>query len=169
MAALPDSPTHTPRISLKRDPTNGEVSLVDSHAKWRDGSYQAYMLLRATFVALPFAMGIDKYFNDMTYWPHYLAGWINDIAPGTAQQFMYVVGGIEILAAVLVALKPRYAAYVVGAWLLGITVNLFSSGNGFWDIGARDLALMGAAFSLAALARKWDPPLALERRLHHGS
>ena len=67
------------------------------------------------------------------------------------------------------ALKPRYASYVVGAWLLGIVVNLFSSGNGFYDIGARDLVLMVAAFALACLARKWDTPLALERRLHRGS
>ena len=138
-------------------------------SKLRDPSYQAYLLLRVAFAALPLAMGIDKYFNSMVYWPHYLAGWINDIIPGTAQQMMYGVGAVEILAGILVALKPRYASYVVGAWLLGIVVNLFSSGHGFYDVGARDLALMVAAFALACLARKWDPPLALERRLHRDS
>ena len=40
---------------------------------------------------------------------------------------MYVVGVIEIVAGVLVALKPRYGAYVVAAWLAGIIVNLLTS------------------------------------------
>lgn len=169
MAAVPGTPPRTPRLSLKRESSNGAAPPVERHAKWRDGSYQAYMVLRVAFVALPLAMGIDKYFNGMTYWPHYLAHWINNIIPGNAQQMMYGVGGVEILAGILIALKPRYAAYVVSAWLLGITINLFSSGHGFWDIGARDLALMAGAFALACLARKWDPPLGLERRLHHSS
>ncbi|MGH3002556.1 MAG: DoxX family membrane protein [Gaiellaceae bacterium] len=168
MAAVPVTHSDPPRLSLEREANDGVVPLVRP-ARWSDPSYQAYTLLRVAFVALPLAMGIDKYFNSMVYWPQYLAGWINNIIPGTAQQMMYGVGAVEILAGVLVALKPRYASYVVGAWLLGIVVNLFSSGNGFYDVGARDLVLMAAAFALACLARKWDPPLALERRLHRGS
>ena len=64
------------------------------------------------------------------YWPKYLAGWIDNIAPGAAQQFMYFVGAVEILAGVLVLLKPRYAAYILAAWLAGIVVNLWSSRAG---------------------------------------
>ena len=166
MAAVPDTQTHTiPRAApLERTSANGTASRA--RPRWHEPSYQAFVVLRVAFVALPLAMGIDKYFNSMVYWPQYLAGWINDIIPGTAQQMMYGVGVVEIIAGVLVALKPRYASYVVGAWLLGIVINLFSSGNGFYDIGARDLVLMVAAVALACLARKWDPPLALERRLH---
>ena len=167
MAALPGTHPETPRLSLEREPDNGVVHLVHE-ARWRDPSYQAYALLRVAFVALPLAMGIDKYFNSMVYWPTYLAGWINDIIPGTAQQMMYGVGAVEILAGILVALKPRYAAYVVTAWLLGIVINLYSAGTGYYDVGARDLVLMAAAFALATLARRWDPPLALERRFHRG-
>jgi uncharacterized membrane protein YphA (DoxX/SURF4 family) len=167
MAAVPGTRPHTPRLAVEREPHNGAVSPVQ-RSRLRDPSYQAYQLLRIAFVALPLAMGIDKYFNSMVYWPQYLAGWINDIIPGTAQQMMYGVGGVEILAGVLVALKPRYASYVVGAWLLGIVINLFSAGNGFYDVGARDLVLMAAAFALARLAARWDPPLALERRFHRG-
>ena len=66
--------------------------------------------MRLTFTVAPLAFGIDKFFNVMVHWPKYLAPWINDIAPGTAQQFMYFAGGTEILAGVLVALKPRYGA-----------------------------------------------------------
>lgn len=169
MAAVPGTHPQIPPLSLEHEPSNGTIKLAAQRSAWRDPSYQAYALLRIAFVALPLAMGIDKYFNSMVYWPQYLAGWINDIIPGTAQQMMYGVGGVEILAGVLVALKPRYASYVVSAWLLGIVINLFSSGNGYYDIGARDLVLMAGALALACLARKWDPPLALERRFHHSN
>lgn len=167
MAAVPGTQSRIDWPSPDHRAESDDVLPLVRGARWHDASYQAYMMLRVAFVALPLAMGIDKYFNSMVYWPHYLAGWINNIIPGTAQQMMYGVGAIEILAGILVALKPRYASYVVGAWLLGIVINLFSSGNGFYDIGARDLVLMIAALALACLARKWDPPLALERRLHH--
>jgi uncharacterized membrane protein HdeD (DUF308 family) len=48
-----------------------------------------------------------------------VAPWINDIAPGSAGDFMYFVGGVEILAGLVVALKPRYGAYLVAGWLGG--------------------------------------------------
>lgn len=168
MAAVPDTQARTIPRATPLERASADEFRLGARAKWRDPSYQAFTVLRVAFVALPLAMGIDKYFNSMVDWTTYLAGWIDDIVPGTAQQMMYAVGGVEILAGVLVALKPRYAGYVVGAWLLGIVVNLFSSGNGFYDVGARDLALMAGALALATLARKWDPPLALERRFHRG-
>ena len=92
-----------------------------------DPRYQAFWLLRIAYTAIPLTMGIDKYFNGLVYWPKYLADWIDNIAPGTAQQFMYFVGGVEILAGVIVALKPRYGAYIVAAWLAGIVINLFGA------------------------------------------
>ena len=36
--------------------------------------------------------GLDKFANLLTDWPGYLAGWINDIVPGTGQDAMYAVG-----------------------------------------------------------------------------
>src|SRR5919206_2096126 len=113
---------------------------------WHDARYQAFQLMRAGYTILPLAMGIDKFFNAMVSWPKYLADWIDNIAPGTAQQFMYFVGAVEILAGILVALKPRYAAYVVAAWLAGIVINLFSYGE-WWDIGVRDVGLMLGALT----------------------
>ena len=128
-----------------------------------DARYQAFLLMRLGYTVLPLAMGIDKFFNGMVFWPKYLAGWINDIAPGTAQQFMYFVGAVEILAGLLVLLKPRYAAYIVAAWLAGIVVNLWSY-PGWWDIGLRDFGLMLGALTLARLASVYDPPLVGRRR-----
>src|ERR671938_1273161 len=92
----------------------------------RAAAQQAYWLLRVGFTVAPILFGIDKFFNWTVHWPDYLAGWINDIAPGTAQQFMYFVGAVEIAAGLIVLLKPRYGAYVVAAWLGGIVINLFS-------------------------------------------
>jgi uncharacterized membrane protein YphA (DoxX/SURF4 family) len=129
----------------------------------RDARYQAFMLLRLAFTVAPIAFGLDKFFNVMVDWPIYLAPWINDIAPGSGQDFMYFVGAIEIVAGVLVALKPRYGAYVVAGWLAGIIINLLTL-SGYYDVALRDFGLMLAALTLARLASVYDPPLRLGQR-----
>jgi uncharacterized membrane protein YphA (DoxX/SURF4 family) len=145
-----------------RTPTYGRTGSIDTPDadvnRWRDARYQAYALMRLTFTVAPIAFGIDKFANVMVDWPGYLAPWINDIAPGSGQDFMYLVGVIEILAGVAVALKPRYGAYVVAAWLAGIVINLLTY-SGFYDIALRDFGLMLAALTLARLASVYDPPL----------
>ena len=133
----------------------GDVSAAHD---WRDARYQAFLLLRMAFTAAPIAFGIDKFVNVMVDWPVYLAPWINDIAPGSGQDLMYVIGGVEILAGVIVALKPRYGGYVVAAWLGGIIVNLLTL-SGYYDIALRDFGLMLAAMTLARLASVYDAPL----------
>jgi len=64
---------------------------------------------------------------------------------------MLAVGGVEVLAGVLVAVLPRIGGYVVAAWLAGIIVNLVLTG-GFYDIALRDFGLLVAALALARLA-----------------
>src|SRR5689334_13041020 len=107
----------------KSVPSLGEIASTNgdpAHPNWRDPRYQAFALMRLAFTVAPIAFGLDKFFNVLVDWPIYLAPWINDIAPGSGQDFMYFVGAVEILAGVIVALKPRYGAYVVSAWLGGI-------------------------------------------------
>src|SRR3954453_20445672 len=133
------------------------VGEADRAAELRDPRYQAYLLLRIGFVAAPIAFGLDKFFNVLVDWPKYLAPWINDIVPGSGQDFMYVVGAIEILAGIIVALKPRYGAYVVAAWLGGIIINLLTH-SGYYDIALRDFGLMLGALTLARLASVYDAP-----------
>src|SRR3954449_4002152 len=123
----------------------------------RDPAYQAFWLLRIAFTVAPILFGLDKYFNVLVNWEKYLASWINDILPGTATTGMYIVGGVEILAGILVFLKPRYAAYIVAGWLAGIIINLLSY-SGYYDIALRDFGLMLAALTLARLASKYDAP-----------
>jgi hypothetical protein len=124
----------------------------------REAGYQAFVVLRIAFTVAPIAFGLDKFFNVMVDWPIYLAPWINDIAPGSGQDFMYLVGGVEILAGVLVAIKPRYGAPVVAAWLAGIIINLLTV-PGFYDVALRDFGLLLGALTLARLALSYDPPL----------
>jgi uncharacterized membrane protein YphA (DoxX/SURF4 family) len=131
-------------------------------AGWRDPRYQAYALMRLAFTVAPIAFGVDKFFNVMVDWPKYLAPWINDIAPGSGQDFMYFVGAVEIVAGLVVAIKPRYGAYLVAGWLGGIVINLLSY-SGFYDIALRDFGLMLGALTLARLAAVYDPPLKFRR------
>ncbi len=137
-------------------PTAGDSG--GARADWHDPRYQAFSLMRLAFTVAPIAFGLDKFFNVMVHWPNYLAPWVNDIAPGTGQEFMYFVGAIEILAGVIVALKPRYGAYVVAAWLGGIIVNLLTYSD-YYDIALRDFGLMLGAITLGRLAASYDPPL----------
>lgn len=122
-----------------------------------DPAYQGYLLLRIGFTVLPILFGIDKFASVLVDWDKYLAPWIDDIVPGSASDAMYAVGVVEILAGVAVALKPRYGAYLVAAWLGGIVVNLLTY-SGYYDIALRDFGLMLAALTLARLAVTFDPP-----------
>ena len=124
----------------------------------REPAYGAYVLLHIGYVVLPLWMGIDKFAKVLNSdWPHYLAPWIVNLIPFSAQTAMYVVGAIEILAAVLVAIKPRYASYVVALWLAGIIINLLTY-SGFYDIALRDFGLLVGALALARLAWTYDRP-----------
>ncbi|HEY1715942.1 MAG TPA: hypothetical protein VGG07_23790 [Solirubrobacteraceae bacterium] len=121
-------------------------------------AYQAYMTLRVGFTVLPIVMGVDKFFNNLVDWEKYLAHWILNISPFTATGTMHVVGIIEIAAGVLVAIKPRYFAYLVAAWLGGIILDLLTY-SGFYDVALRDFGLLLAALTLGRLASQFDPPL----------
>jgi hypothetical protein len=83
----------------------------------------------------------------MVDWPLYLAPWLDRLVPGTPQEFMYVVGAIEIIAGLVVLLAPEFGGYLVAAWLGGIIVNLLTANAPqFWDVALRDFGLMLAAW-----------------------
>src|SRR5215207_1519951 len=91
-----------------------------------DPAYQAFLLLRTVFAVAPILFDLDKFANLLTDWPGYLAPWINDVVPGSAQQAMYAVGVIEVIAGLAVAVAPRFGSWLVVAWLFGIIVNLLT-------------------------------------------
>jgi uncharacterized membrane protein YphA (DoxX/SURF4 family) len=121
-----------------------------------DPGYQAFLLLRTVFTVAPILFGLDKFTNLLVDWPTYLAPWIDGVVPGTAQQVMYAVGVIEIVAGIAVALAPRFGAWLVAAWLAAIIVNLLTF-PGYFDIALRDFGLFVGAVALARLATSYAP------------
>jgi len=117
-----------------------------------DPAAQAFMLLRITFTVAPILFGLDKFAEVMIdNWPKYLAPEFNDILPGSAQDAMYIVGGVEILAGLVVAVMPRFGGLLVAGWLAGIIVSLLIVG-GYGDIALRDFGLLLGALTLFRLA-----------------
>jgi len=108
-------------------------------------------LLRGGFTVATIAFGLDRFVGLHADWERYLAPWADGLVPGTAHQAMLVVGVVEILAGLLVAVRPAIGGYVVAVWLLGIIVNLVTMGE-YLDIALRDVGLMIAALALARLA-----------------
>jgi len=126
-----------------------------SRSRLADPIYQGYALLRIGFTVAPILFGLDKFFDWLVDWRIYLAPEINDIIPGTAHEAMLAVGVIEIVAGLVVALKPRFGGYLVAAWLAGIIVNLLILGE-YYDVALRDFGLLVGALALARLATGFE-------------
>ena len=117
-----------------------------------DPAEQAFLLLRTVFTVAPIVFGLDKFANVLTDWPQYLAPWIDrhrSRAPPSRP--CTLVGVVEVVAGMLVAVAPRFGAWIVAAWLAGIIVNLLTI-PGFYDVALRDFGLFVAAIALARLA-----------------
>ena len=116
-----------------------------------DPAFQAFWLLRVGFVVAPIAFGLDKYFHVLVNWDKYLAPEFTDLFNAQAHTLMYYVGAIEIVAGLVVALRPRFGGYLVAAWLAGIIANLLMMAS-YYDVALRDFGLLLAALTLARLA-----------------
>jgi hypothetical protein len=120
-----------------------------------DPIYQGFTLLRVGFTVAPILFGLDKFLDWLVDWRIYLAPEINDLVPGNAHQAMLAVGVIEIVAGLVVAVKPRFGGYLVAAWLAGIIVNLLILGE-YYDVALRDFGLLVGALALARLATSFE-------------
>ena len=112
-----------------------------------------YTQLKLTYAIVPILAGIDKFTHLLTNWDKYLAPAVADIIPLEPHTFMLIVGVIEIIAGVIVLLRPKIGALIVALWLVGIVINLLISGE-YFDIAVRDLVMAIGAFSLYQLADK---------------
>jgi hypothetical protein len=117
-------------------------------------AYQAYQILHVAFVMAPVVAGLDKFFHLLVNWDMYLAPVVANLSPIGGHNLMLVIGVVEIVAGILVAIKPRIGAYVVCAWLLGIVINLLII-PGFFDIALRDFGLALGALALGRLSREF--------------
>jgi hypothetical protein len=125
----------------------------ESRTDVRPGAHRAFLLLRTVFTVAPILFGLDKFAEVLTSWDRYLAPWIDDLVPGSAHEAMLVVGVVEVVAGIVVAIAPRFGGPLVAAWLAGIIVDLVTLGN-YYDVALRDFGLLVAALALTALA--WD-------------
>jgi hypothetical protein len=124
-------------------------------------AYQAFLTLRVGFVVAPILFGLDKFTNLLADWTTYLAPAVDRLVPGSAASAMLAVGVVEIVAGLVVAVRPKVGGYLVAAWLAGIIANLLLLG-GHGDIALRDLGLLLAALALARLATAFRP-------IHHAA
>src|SRR6187200_3697904 len=77
---------------------------------------QATLLLRIAFTVAPILFGLDKFAGVLTdVWTRYLAPAFNDIIPGSAADAMHIVGVVEIVAGLVVAVAPRFGGLLVAA------------------------------------------------------
>ena len=112
---------------------------------------QAYSILHLGFTVAPIVAGADKFLGLLVDWDKYLAPWIAGLSPIGGHNLMLVVGAVEIIAGIVVALRPRFGGYLVAAWLGGIILNLLTL-PGYFDIALRDFGLALGALALARLA-----------------
>jgi peptidoglycan hydrolase-like protein with peptidoglycan-binding domain len=111
--------------------------------------------LTAPFRALQLALGLtatlaglDKFFNILADWGHYVSPHVAQFLPFSVSTFMAIVGVVEIAVGVaILAAAPRLGAYVASAWLLLVAVNLAVAG--YFDVAVRDAVMSIAAFTLA--------------------
>ena len=150
-------------INLPYSGAEQAAASARSNVKLARHAHEAYDILHVGFVVAPLVAGIDKFFHVLTNWDKYLAPNVVAALPISGHAFMGVVGVVEIIAAIIVLVRPRVGAYVVAAWLVGIMVNLIMVG-GYLDVALRDFGLFLGALALARLsleheARRTDNPV----------
>jgi hypothetical protein len=128
------------------------TAIPTSESIRRDPVAQAFLILRIAFTVAPILFGLDKFAHVLTDdWTRYLATQFNDLIPGSAGDAMHIVGVVEVIAGLTVAMAPRFGGLLVAGWLGGIIVNLLLVG-GYGDIALRDFGLLLGALTLNRLA-----------------
>ncbi len=119
----------------------------------------AYWALRVGLGAAAFLAGLDKFFNLLTNWSHYLSPAMASMLPVSTATFMHAVGVIEMIVGLaILAGLTRIGAYVAGVWLLAIAGNLALSG--YFDVAVRDVEMAIGAYTLARLAELREEAIA---------
>ncbi|PVW15831.1 hypothetical protein [Marixanthomonas spongiae] len=109
-------------------------------------------VLKFTYGLVPIVAGLDKFTNLLTDWSQYLSPGMESMLPFSAGTFMAIVGIVEIIAGIIVFLRPVIGGYLVMAWLLLIALTLLFSGSNL-DVAVRDVVMAIGAFSLAKLSQ----------------
>jgi hypothetical protein len=146
-------PFKLPLAIMNTNHINTASAATDSTAA--SPAYQAFRILQIGFIAAPILAGLDKFFHLLVNWDQYLPSVVTRVSAIGGHNLMLVVGVIEIVAGIGVALKPRIFAYVVAAWLALIIANLLLI-PGYFDVALRDFGLFLAALALARLSQQFS-------------
>jgi hypothetical protein len=111
-----------------------------------------FNVLKYTYGLVPIVAGADKFTDLLTQWDKYLHPGIASMLPFAPHTFMLIVGVIEIIAGLIVLVRPAIGGYIVMAWLTLIALTLLASGN-YLDVAVRDLVMAIGAFSMARIAK----------------
>ena len=111
---------------------------------------RATQTLRITYGLLPILAGLDKFMHLLTDWNKYLAPVVTDVIPLSPGVFMNIVGVIEIIAGIIVFVRPKIGSMIVGLWLIAIAINLLLTGQ-YFDVAVRDIIMAIGAFCLYLL------------------
>lgn len=133
-----------------------------------DRLHTVWAVLKYTYAIVPIVAGLDKFTHLLTNWDKYLSPIVAEIIPFSPHTFMLIVGVIEIMAGVLVLIRPRIGGYIVAAWLVGIAINLLTTGE-YFDIAVRDLVMAVGAFCLAQLSEADKPEGGIASRSNYGT
>lgn len=131
----------------------------------------AWWALRVGLGSAAFLAGLDKFFNLLADWPGYLSPIVARLMPVGPATFMHAIGIVEMLVGLAILSGiTRIGGYVAAAWLIGIAVNLVTTG-GYFDIAVRDVEMAIAAFTLARLTEAGVGAIASEpgAALRHNS
>lgn len=109
-----------------------------------------WMLMRATYGILLMVAGLDKFTDVLSNWDAYLNPSIANMLPVEKHSFMLIVGVIEIIAGLLVFIKPVFGGYLAMVWLVLIALTLVAWGH-YLDVAVRDVVMAIGAFSMARL------------------
>jgi hypothetical protein len=137
---------------LRHDRFAPEPHQVPTATPYDAAAQQAFKILYVAFIVAPIIAGLDKFFHLLVNWDQYLAPVIARLLPINPHTFMFAVGAIELVAGMIVALKPSVGGLIVAVWLAGIVVNLLLI-PGYFDIALRDFGLSLGALALARLGR----------------
>ena len=131
----------------RRSPKWGEEM-----AEFDDRLNAGWWALRIGLGVGPLITGIDKFFNKLTDWGMYLSPMVTRIVPVSATTFMRGVGVVEIIAGLIVLSRwTKLGSNIVMLWLVGIAVNLLTTGM-FYDLAMRDVEIAIGAFALSQLS-----------------
>ncbi len=111
-----------------------------------------FTLLKLTYGIIPIVAGLDKFTDILAQWDNYLHPGLASMLPFSPHTFMMIVGVIEIVAGIIVLMKPQIGGIIVSAWLAVIAITLLASGH-YLDVAVRDLVMAVGVFSMARLAK----------------